>query len=208
MEPLGRRHYLELSDGRQMWDDDKRIERIDGVPRRAGDTVHVYIRTNGNPSLWGMTAVVIQPPRDLLAEVEKAISDEGFKGVARESGRRLGYLLPTGQWVSKDSDPHGVPQHAPGAKLDAEKPRVGLVMDGFALALLEVAKVGTYGAKKYSDNGWMAVKDGEARYKDAMLRHALQAGSEECDQGSGLLHDAQVAWNALAKLELKLRGTL
>jgi hypothetical protein len=106
----------------------------------------------------------------------------------------------------RDFDPHGIPQHAPGAKLDAEKPRVGLVMDGFALALLEVAKVGTFGAKKYSDNGWMSVDNGEQRYKDAMLRHALQASYEERDADSGLLHLAQVAWNSLATLQKHLEA--
>lgn len=105
-----------------------------------------------------------------------------------------------------DSDPLGIPQHAPGAKLDAEKPRVGLVFAGFANALLEVAKVGTFGAKKYTDDGWMSVPNGEARYRDAMLRHDLQSTWEEIDADSGLMHEAQVAWNALAKLELKLRG--
>lgn len=47
------------------------------------------------------------------------------------------------------------------------------------------------------------VDDGIARYTDAMDRHNLE-GIESHDD-SGLLHAAQVAWNALARLELMLR---
>lgn len=104
-----------------------------------------------------------------------------------------------------DRDPDGIAPHAPGAKLDAEKPRAGLVLGSFSRALTEVARVGTYGARKYSDNGWESVRDGEARYTDAMLRHWLLSRTEEVDQESGLLHLAQVCWNNLAALELHLR---
>ena len=52
-------------------------------------------------------------------------------------------------------DPNGKDPHAPGAKLDQGKIRMGLVMGGFARALLAVGEVGTFGANKYSDNGWM-----------------------------------------------------
>lgn len=110
--------------------------------------------------------------------------------------------------VQRDKDPHGLDQHAPGAKLDADKPRVGLVLEGFANAILEVAKVGTYGAKKYTDNGWMEVANGEARYKDAMLRHLLQSTHEELDGETKLSHLASCCWNALAVLELHTRAGL
>jgi len=80
---------------------------------------------------------------------------------------------------------------------------VGLVLLGFSKALLEVAKVGTMGAAKYSDNGWMEVPNRQSRYTDAMLRHLLTA--EKTDAQSGLLHAAHMAWNALAVLELMLK---
>ena len=63
-----------------------------------------------------------------------------------------------------ESDPTGKRPNEPGAKLDAGKNRLGLVLLGFSRALLECGKVGTYGAGKYTDNGWMAVPDGERRY--------------------------------------------
>lgn len=103
-----------------------------------------------------------------------------------------------------EHDPHGKSPHEPGAKLDAGKNRLGLILGGFSLALLEVGKVGTYGAQKYSDNGWMSVPSGQERYTDALFRHLL--AQEECDPDTGLLHAAHAAWNSLAVLELMLRG--
>jgi len=98
--------------------------------------------------------------------------------------------------------------HVPGAKLDEGKNRLGLVLLGFSRALQEVGKVGTFGAGKYTDDGWVNVPDGEARYTDAMLRHLLdEATGEQLDFESGLLHAAHVAWNALARLDLVLRLT-
>ena len=102
-------------------------------------------------------------------------------------------------------DPNGIPQHDPGAKLDAGKEPMRLILHAMPRALLEVGRVGAYGAKKYSENGWSSVPDGVARYTDAMFRHALREGMEAHDEESGLLHAAQVAWNALARLELMLQ---
>ena len=107
---------------------------------------------------------------------------------------------------SAEADPNGIGQHAPGAKLDAGKVRVGLVLFGFARALEQVARVGTYGSEKYSDNGWMQVPDGVRRYTDALLRHLLaEAMGERIDPETGLPHAAHCAWNALARLDLMLR---
>lgn len=105
-----------------------------------------------------------------------------------------------------EADPNGKKPNEAGAKLDAGKNRCGLVLFGFTRALQEVSKVGTYGANKYTDNGWMEVPDGERRYTDAMMRHLLrEAEGEECDPDTGLRHAAHAAWNALARLDLALR---
>jgi hypothetical protein len=104
-----------------------------------------------------------------------------------------------------ERDPMGLGAHDPGAKLDAGKPRVGLMLSGFPRALLKVAEVTTFGALKYSDNGWQQVDGGVSRYDDAKGRHLLYGYIEDIDADSGLEHLAQEAWNALAKLELKLR---
>lgn len=110
--------------------------------------------------------------------------------------------------MSTEEDPHGTDQHAPGAKLDAGKNRLGLVIYGFPRALKAVGEIATFGAKKYTDGGWAYVPKGFDRYTDAMLRHLLEEGCGELiDEDTGLTHAAAVAWNALARLELLLRGT-
>lgn len=103
-------------------------------------------------------------------------------------------------------DPNGLPPDSPGAKLDANKPDVGLVLGDFSRALLEVSKVGTFGANKYTRHGWLSVPNGIERYRSAGLRHWLyEESGEEIDPDSELLHKAHKAWNCLAELELFLR---
>lgn len=96
--------------------------------------------------------------------------------------------------------------HVKGAKDDSGKNRVSLVLGGFAEAILEVCKVGTFGANKYTDNGWQSVPNGIARYEDALFRHFLAYKSGEfLDPESKLPHLAHCAWNALAVLSLNLK---
>lgn len=95
--------------------------------------------------------------------------------------------------------------HAPGAKDDSGKIMAGLVLEGFSKALLEVSKIGTFGATKYSPNGWKHVPNAKARYTDAMLRHFLKESAEGyLDEEMELPHAAAVAWNALARLHFIL----
>jgi len=113
---------------------------------------------------------------------------------------------PSCMGIRPELDPHGLAPTAPGAKLDAGKNRLGLVLCGFSHALEQVGLIGTFGAAKYSPGGWAHVPDGEARYTDAMLRHLMaEAGGQTYDSDSGLHHAAHLAWNALARLELMLR---
>lgn len=105
-----------------------------------------------------------------------------------------------------ETDPNGLSAKDPGSKLDFGKNRLGIVLGGFADALWEVGKVGTFGANKYTPNGWMTLDDGLNRYSDAMLRHYLKEQMGELyDEESGMYHAAQVAWNALARLSFILR---
>lgn len=107
----------------------------------------------------------------------------------------------------EEKDPLGVQQHDPGAKLDEGKVLAGILCD-FGLALLEVSKVGTFGAKKYSRGGWQSVQNGQLRYTDALFRHLLIERYEDIDPDSEICHAAHLAWNALARLELKMRENL
>lgn len=104
----------------------------------------------------------------------------------------------------RETDPTGREAGTPGAKLDAGKVRPDLILSGMPRALLAVAEVGTFGANKYTENGWMFVPDGAKRYTAAMDRHRLKESLEDVDGDSGLLHQAHLAWNALARLELAL----
>lgn len=80
-------------------------------------------------------------------------------------------------------------------KFDGDKPQMDLVPLSSVHA---VAQVMTFGAKKYSANGWKDVPDARNRYTAAMLRHmtAVQDG-EEIDPDSGLPHLDHIACNAL-----------
>lgn len=106
--------------------------------------------------------------------------------------------------IPHNLDPFGIPQHDPGAKLDAGKTMAALLED-FGLALAAVAEICTHGAQKYSENGWEHVPNGEKRYRHAMWRHLLHRKQNPIDEDSGLDADWHFAWNVLASLELKLR---
>lgn len=104
-----------------------------------------------------------------------------------------------------ETDPTGKGIHEHGAKTDAGKPQCSLLLM-FGAALRAVAEVGTFGAIKYTRGGWQGVPDGINRYTDALLRHLLTEQYEQYDSDLPVMHAAQVAWNALARLELMIRS--
>jgi hypothetical protein len=106
-----------------------------------------------------------------------------------------------------EQDPNGKKPGEPGAKLDAGKaPIFQGLLDYFPRALESVSMVSLAGSKKYAWKGWEAVPDGFNRYSNALGRHLLKEQTEgDVDAETGCLHAAQIAWNALARLELKLR---
>lgn len=94
-----------------------------------------------------------------------------------------------------------------GMKFDNEKPRMDLVFGAFHKAMEEVAKVGTFGAKKYADNNWRQVRNLEERYLSAALRHYFAYQEVTSDEESGLHHLAHMAWCVLAVLQTDLEPT-
>lgn len=82
-----------------------------------------------------------------------------------------------------------------GRKDDMEKAR----MDLLPFESLEaVARVLTYGAKKYAPDNWKLVPGASERYQAAMLRHlSAHKRGEKIDPESGLSHLSHVACNAL-----------
>lgn len=108
--------------------------------------------------------------------------------------------------IKGEFDSSGKDLHSAGAKGDGGKNRMGLVLGGFMRGLKEVSKVGTYGANKYTDDGWKTLPKGVERYTDAMLRHlADEMSGETFDKDTMLHHAAHLAWNALARLCLILQ---
>lgn len=94
-----------------------------------------------------------------------------------------------------------------GVKHDDDKGRIfSLLLAYFPRALQAVTQVSEFGATKYCKGGWATVPDGHQRYTDALGRHFVLSSYEEVDPDSGLWHDCHTAWNALAALELRLRG--
>lgn len=82
------------------------------------------------------------------------------------------------------------------------KPRMDLLFEYFPNALLEVARACEMGATKYGAHTWqqLPIED----LKAALGRHILYAELQGEDPESGLPHEAHIAWNALAQLELWL----
>lgn len=76
----------------------------------------------------------------------------------------------------------------------------------FAQHLLEIASLMEFGQRKYERSSWLEVPDGFNRYSDAMMRHYLQSFYELKDRESGYYHLTCVAWNAMCRCELFLRG--
>jgi hypothetical protein len=107
-------------------------------------------------------------------------------------------------------DPFGIAAKAPGSKLDAGKaPIMRGLLHYFPRALKAVSEVSLIGANKYSWKGWEKVPEGEYRYGDALGRHIIyeeiEGPYDNGPGGTGALHASQIAWNALARLELMLR---
>lgn len=140
---------------------------------------------------------------------------QAFNEYCIKTGKRLDNLEEIISNLKEDgikveTDPNGKNLNTPGAKADAGKQRSWLVLGNFSSALSAVADVGTFGANKYTANGWVDVPNAQERYMDAAMRHLLKYGSGHAlDNGPGgtnCPHIACVIWNLLAVLELEKRN--
>jgi dATP/dGTP diphosphohydrolase len=90
-----------------------------------------------------------------------------------------------------------------GLRYDQDKPMMSLLP---AAALVEIAKVLTFGAKKYAANNWAKGKEW-SRVESCLLRHyARYKVGERVDPESGLSHLAHLACNALFLLTYEIQG--
>lgn len=134
------------------------------------------------------------PPPDLrkLAVVEGSIRTGSHDDASVQKAKRRAEVEEKG-WTSRNK--------GGGVKNDAMKPRMSLIPQ---LAKLEVGKVMTYGAEKYSAFNWM---DGfpYTIIADAIDRHypAYLCG-EDLDPESGIHHLAHLACSAMMALEICL----
>lgn len=93
-----------------------------------------------------------------------------------------------------------------GVKHDGEKlPYYIVLCNQFPHAINAVVARSLEGHKKYEKwdgdwKNWEKVEDGYTTYSNALLRHLFKEGED-----SELEHDVACAWNALARLELKLK---
>lgn len=145
------------------------------------------------------------PPMRTGLEFVDTPSESTAMEFAKDSMIKLDSIETTTFGKLKEVDPNGVDAHDGGAKLDAGKNQLGSILGDFSNALMAVGEVGTLGAQKYSLGGWKKVPEGERRYTDAMLRHFFKETHSLYDEELPVLHAAQVAWNALARLEFILK---
>jgi hypothetical protein len=79
-------------------------------------------------------------------------------------------------------------------------------------AIISICAVGTFGAKKYAENNWMGLEDGEKRTLNAAMRHIMAYMSGEINNHEefekdgvkytcDLPHLAHAAWELLACIE-------
>lgn len=107
------------------------------------------------------------------------------------------------QNITMETDPNGIEQHKPGAKMDGRKIDMSF-LQSMSNALRAVCVIFEYGQLKYTRDGWLQVPNGQQRYLSACLRHLLPEDDLVDDRESHLLHLAHAAWNILASLELYL----
>lgn len=111
---------------------------------------------------------------------------------------------PTPAEVQGASTSLPAPALAQGVKHDAGKEQWGLLP---LLAVQDIVRVLTFGAKKYAPDNWRKVPQAQERYYDALLRHlvAWRLG-EQNDPESGLPHLAHAGCCLLFLAELDAEG--
>ena len=91
-----------------------------------------------------------------------------------------------------------------GIKHDSKKPKMNLLPPK---AIVEVAKVLTFGAQKYGPENWKELEDLQNRYTAGALRHIFaHMDGEKLDPETGLSHMAHALCCLLFKLEIELEN--
>jgi len=137
----------------------------------------------------------------VLGDLVGAVQD-----VDRPSPQEDNFLALRKMFNSMERDPSGKPpREGEGAKNDDGKISMRLIQQ-FDLALAGVCDVGTFGNTKYAFGSWRYVENGFDRYSDAMFGHFLKENQEHKCIHTRLLHMAQGAWCALARLQFYIES--
>lgn len=139
----------------------------------------------------------------------------------------------------KEFDPNGIDMKTPGAKADSGKlsyskipPKAlkniallynddnldpNLIFVDAIEPLVELIRLFTIGARKYTPCGWMKVPNALVRYYDAMMRHNEADRDDETsdydidkivnekkEKGTGVLHLTSALWGAYTRLYKKI----
>jgi hypothetical protein len=123
---------------------------------------------------------------------------EGYEGY----NDMMPHTEPDGELYIKPEDRGDDMKHDTG-KTDMS------LLEYFPLALEALCKVSEKGCIKYTRGSFDSVPNGRRRYTGAMQRHYYQEGpgdTPELDEELQLPHDFMVMWNAVCRVELRLRG--
>lgn len=93
-----------------------------------------------------------------------------------------------------------------GMKHDSDKPQFSMLK---AEALLELVKVLTFGAKKYSPDNWKLLANSQQRYFDAANRHLWQwKQGQKLDDESGYHHLAHAMASLMFIMQMDIEAEL
>ncbi len=182
--------------------DDILVSEVREALRNAKDNGYLYTGWTPAGIACDLSLLDARLEKYPVVEIERVVSEI----------RPIDKYAKTPRFPTREID-----QHTSGAKLDDGKVDMSL-LEYLPKAITEVCRVMTYGKVKYTRGGFLDVPEGVDRYSAAMLRHYFAAKTEGLydkdpwyDTPKGLefkdkiLHDAQVATNALFRLELLLR---
>lgn len=149
--------------------------------------------------LWSdETDEIIWVDEEMVVSLSRAIKLRLIDG---EKADKIAYDLSRKAYEENVTKTRGTAVGKDGSGKD-DRADGKLRWDLLPLAEIEdIVRVYTEGAKKYADNSWKNIPDGFERYRAALLRHmtAYMKG-ERYDKETGLMHLAQICWNAIALL--------
>lgn len=169
-----------------------------------------------NPHKFGLDGIELRDPADVDVEVKRMrdmLDEKGLYGVVIHTtiGKPSGtYYIDDravefkGDWQSVLARFRGPTEVLPtGSQARKDIPLTTGVLDYFPAALAEVARVSKQGNDKHNPGEPLHWARGKSMDQaDCISRHLLERGG--IDPDTGMRHSAQLAWRALALLQIEL----